>query len=114
AALEALREGGVLAGAGAMIEVDVVGDPVEPGREAGPPLEAGEAAVGPEEGLLGEIVGEGAIAGEAEEEPADLALMAADQLGEGPLVAAVTGEGDELGVLHLGEVAAAGRPRERP
>ena len=69
----------------------VHGDPVQPGREGGRLAEAGGLAQGGQEGLLGGVLGVLPAAEDPQAESVDAALVARDQLAEGPGVAAQVG-----------------------
>ena len=68
-------------------QADVHGDAVQPGAERRVALEAGQAAIGADEGVLREVAGVGVIAGEAIAHAVDGALVPADEDVEGGPIA---------------------------
>src|SRR5262249_15560222 len=66
--------------AGQTVEAQPRGDRVQPRREPRVSAELGEPPVGPEERLLGDVLGLGGIPEHPEREPVDAMLLGADQL----------------------------------
>ena len=74
----------------------------QPRAERSGRAQAPELAPGLDEGLLGEVLGEGGVAAEPAHQLSHHALAAADQLGEG-LVVAGNGQGDDARLGRTGE-----------
>src|SRR5262249_6396383 len=86
----------------AMVEVDVVGDPVQPRREPRVLAEAGEATIGAQEGLLRQVVGERLLAArEAAQEAAHGALVTSYELAERVAVLEEDHARDQLSVAEV-------------
>ena len=104
------------AAAAGLVGGGVHGDPVQPGGEGGRPAEAGRSAQGAQERLLGGVLGVLPVSEDPQAEAVDAALVAGDQLAEGPGVAAQMGgeEGLVARVAHDVSVTFATPPRNLP
>ncbi len=81
---------------------DIVGNTVEPGREARFSAKTANVFVGAQESLLGQIVRQGQIrTGELAQKSAYTRLMAPDQLAESMLVFIDKNSSDEIGIGKL-------------
>src|SRR5216683_3170618 len=69
------------------VQAEPRGDGVEPGRELGVPAELGQAAMGPEEGLLGHFLSLGGVAQHPHRHPEHAMLVRDHQLLEGDSLA---------------------------
>ena len=66
-----------------MVDIAVVGNPKEPGAEFGKPQEGAGGHVGPYQGVLRDVIGEGGVAtAQAEQEPPERLLLLPDEVDE--------------------------------
>ena len=100
-----------------LVEAGVGGDAVGPGPEAGPPVEAADAAHDGDHRLLRGVGGVGVVAGDPPAHGVDPVVVEAQQLLEGPAVAALRGRHERavvvVGALMRVEAGPAGRRQAR-
>ncbi len=95
-----------------LLQPDIDGDGAQPASKGAGRLQPAELAPGLDERLLGQVLGEGAVAAEPAHQFAHHALATANQLGEG-LVVARGGQGDHARLSRSGE-RLGGHPRLAP